>query len=189
MSVLFIVENKSVKPNAETLLVPPFKNIWNRDKTKGKTFALEDFAYIEFVSSVKKTNPYAGYKEKEKKEKVKNDIITKKDWVEDELILQAIEKVTQFQQKASTTYNYYMSAKIAAEKMDDFFKNFDMNECNLKTGNPIYKPRDITSALNDTTKVLENLNALKEKVEQDLYESTKTKGQKEISPFANPESI
>ena len=38
-------------------------------------------------------------------------------------------------------------------------------------------------------KVTASLTGLKKKVEEDLFEETKIKGQKEISPFADPESL
>ncbi|MGL4330780.1 MAG: hypothetical protein ACRCSD_09315, partial [Clostridium sp.] len=85
------------------------------------------------------------------------------------------------------TYNYYMSAKVAAEKMNSFFRNFDMSMVNLKTGMPIYKPKDITSSLMDTSRVIENLNNLREKVDQEIFEQVKNRGQKVISKFADPE--
>jgi hypothetical protein len=100
-----------------------------------------------------------------------------------------IEKLKQFQVEASVTYNYYMSAKIAAEKMQQFFINFNMNQVNDRTGAPIFKPRDITSALNDTSRVLENLNTLREKVDNEVFEEVKKKGQKIVSPFADPSSL
>ena len=48
----------------------------------------------------------------------------------------------------------------------------------------MYKPKEITSALLDLEKSAVSLDGLKKKVEEDLYEASKTKGQKEISPFA-----
>ena len=36
MAFLFIVSEKSVFPNPETLLISPFKDIWARDKGKKK---------------------------------------------------------------------------------------------------------------------------------------------------------
>ena len=189
MSLLFIVEDKKVSPHTETLLIFPFKEIWERDESPNKENAMEEFAYIEFVSSMKKSNPYAGYEEVQKREKVKEHIITRNEWEPDTLVEEAIVKCKSFQHEASPTYSYYMAAKLGANKMQTFFNTFDMNEKNERSGNPIYKPKDITQALNDTAKVLENLNTMKEKVEQELFESTRMKGQKEISPFANPESL
>ena len=92
-------------------------------------------------------------------------------------------------QEASVTYNYYMAAKCGAEQMMHFFNTFDISDVNLKTGNPIYKPKDITSALNDTSKVLENLNTMKEKVEQELFESVRNKGDKAVGHFAQLTSL
>lgn len=189
MSLLFTVEGKRVSPTVETLMTPPFKEIWERDDSPNKEVAKQELTYVEFVTSMKKTNPYAGYPEDRKPQKIKEDIMHDPDWVPDALVRSAINKVRKFQDEASLTYSYYMSAKSGAEKMIDFFNNFDMSEVNQKTMNPVYKPRDITSALNDTAKVLENLNSLKEKVEQELFESTRKKGDKPVSHFAKRESL
>ena len=189
MSILFKVDKKIVSPNVETLLIPPFKEIWERDTTPTKDFAIEDFAFIEFNSSVKKSNPYSGYPESVRKSKIKADIITREDWVEDELIIEGIKKLQAMQREASPSYNYYMATKNAAEKMQDFFNDFDMGEVNIKTGAPVYKPKDITSALNDTARVLQSFNELRDKVDNEVYEATKNKGEKSISALANPDSL
>jgi hypothetical protein len=189
MSLLFTVESKVVSPTTQSLLIPPFKQIWDRDDSKDKRYAIEDFSYIEFMASIQKSNPYSGYSEDQRAEKIIKDIITRAEWEEDTLILQGIAKLKEFQAEASVTYNYYMAAKTAAEKMQQFFIGFSMSEVNLRTGAPIFKPKDITSALNDTSRVLENLNSLREKVDNEIFEEVKKKGQKIVSPFADPSSL
>lgn len=190
MAYLFIINSdRNVFPNPETLLIEPFKTIWERDNSKGKEKALEELAYIEFIGSVKKSNPYKGYPENVKESKVRAAVITDDDWQPDEFIVEGINKIIEFQQRASATYNYYMSAKKAAEKMQDFFNNFDINDVNEKTGNPKYKPRDITSALNDTEKIVTNLSSINKKVEEEIFEEVRNKGNKEISPFAKLDNL
>jgi len=189
MSLLFKVEKKHVIPHTETLMISPFKEIWERDSTEYKKFAIEELSYIEFMGSIMKSNPYSGYNKDKKEPKIREDIISREDWSPDEFVSKGIEKLKEMQRDGSPTYNYFMSAKTAAEKMQDFFESFNMTDVNIKTGNPLYKPRDITSALNDTSKVLQNLNDLKEKVDNEVYEMTKNKGQKIVSPFANPETL
>jgi hypothetical protein len=190
MSLLFTVESKVVSPSTESLLIFPFREIWERDDSIDKRYAIEDMSYIEFMASVQKSNPYAGYPEQQRPEKIIKDIITRAEWDQDDpLLIAGIDKLKQFQAEASVTYNYYMSAKSAAEKMQQFFIGFSMNDVNPKTGAPIYKPRDITSALNDTSRVLENLNTLREKVDNEIFEEVKKKGQKVVSPFADPSSL
>ena len=182
MAYLFIVENDIAKPNTEVLLLEPFKTIWERDKSEGKLEAIKEFTFIEFMSSKKKSNPYAGYDEQTRFLALRDEMFDS-DWEMDDEIKSALKKVEQFQIEASPTYQYYMSALTAAGKMRRFFNEFDINERNEKTGNPIYKPSDITRALNDTDKVLHNLNSMKEKVEQELFDNTKTRGNKDINPF------
>ena len=189
MSLLFTVENKVVSPSTQSLLIPPFKDIWVRDTTPDKRYAIEDFSYIEFMASIQKSNPYSGYSEEQRPEKIIKDIITRADWEQDDLIHQGIMKLKEFQAEASVTYNYYMAAKSAAEKMQHFFTNFSMTDINPRTGAFVHKPKDITSALNDTSRVLENLNSLREKVDNEVFEEVKKKGQKIVSPFADPSSL
>lgn len=189
MSHLFKIDDKVVFPNAETLLIEPFKSIWKRDKTKGKEEAVEDFAYIEFMTSMLKSNPYRQYPEEDKHNVIKKAVITRKGWRVDKLIKEAMEQIKIFQEDGSTTYGYYLAAKMAAEKMKDFFMEVDINERNFKSGTPVYKPTDITRALNDTDKVLSNLKALEIKVEEELFEQVKNKANRIVSPFADPDSI
>jgi len=181
MAFLFTIENSVAIPNTETLLISPFKEIWNRDKSKYKDKAIKEFTFIELMSSKKKTNPYAGYSDEIRFEKLK-EVLFDESWEQDILLEQALIKVDEFQREASPTYSYYIAVLEAAEKMKNFFRTFDMDERNDKNV-PIYKPGDITRALNDTDKVLQNINSMKEKVEQELFEQVKTRSNKTINPF------
>lgn len=180
MAYLFIVENNVAKPTDEVLLIEPYKSIWERDKSKNKIKALNEFTFIEFMVSKKKSNPYKGYDEESRFEKLCELYLGGKK--PDNLIEQGMSDLDTFQKEASETYRYYESASKAAEKLQIFFNTFDITDVNEK-GQLLYKPRDITSALNDTTKVLQNLNSLKEKVEQELFDITRTKSNKEINYF------
>ena len=186
MAYLFRVEDRVVKPNDEVLQVPPFNEIWERDKSPNKEIALQEFTFIEFMTSALKTNPYRGYSEDRKAEVIKRDIIRIEGWVPDILVLKGIEKVKEFQREGSESYSLYLSALVAKNKLQDFFNTFNMNKVNMKTGAPIYKPRDITAALQDLDKTIISLQSLEKKVEDDLFETAKIKGQKEDSIFADP---
>ena len=189
MSLLFTIESKIVKPYTETLLISPFREIWERDTNAGKFTAIDEFTYIEFMTSVKKSNPYRGYTPEERSKRLAVDIMKHELYEPDELVKKGMEVLVEFQQTASPTYNYYMSAKRAIYKIQTFFDTFDLSEKNEKTGMPLYKPKDVTTTVNDTEKVLQNLSALQEKVDNELFETTKTKGQKIVSPFANPDTL
>lgn len=181
MANLFTVENSVAIPNTETLLIEPFKTIWERDKTKDKEVALKEFTFIELMSSKKKSNPFSGYSDDIRFEKLRDSLFYE-DWEPDNLVEQCLAKIDEFQKEASPTYSYYMSVLEAAEKMKSFFRSFDINEVNDR-GQRIWKPKDITSAMVDTERVLQNLNSMKDKVEQELFEATKTRANKQINYF------
>lgn len=184
MAHLFIVEKNVVKPNPETLLISPFSEIWERDTSEGKIKAIKEFTFIEFMSSKKKSNPYKGYNDEQRFDKLKEKYFSEiEDWKPDNLMEQGMATIQQFQREASPTLSYYEDALQAAENTRTFLKNIDLNERNDRTGNPLYKPKDVTTALIDTNRVVENLHALGEKVEQELFEEVKTRGNKSINIF------
>ena len=183
MSSLFIVEGNIAKPNPETLLIEPFKTIWERDTDVDKSIAIKEFTYMELMTSKKRSNPYAGYNEEMRKEKLMEMLFHRlPDWEVDSLVEQGMAQIVTFQKEASPTYSYYISVLGATEKMKQFFNEFDINEVNDK-GARVFKPNEIIMAIANTDKLLQNLNSMKEKVEQELFEQSKTRGMKQINPF------
>lgn len=189
MSHLFTFNDKIVFHKEEILMIDPFDKIWERDKSKGKEVALQEFAYIEFMVSMMKTNPFREYPEEKKEEIIIKEVIKIKNWKPDELVKKAMKRLVEFQTEGSLTYKYWMSAKIALEKQIEFFERINVNERNLKTGNPIYKPKDIPDAVANAEKVLTTINTLKTKVDEEIFESSKTRSDKVISAFADPNSL
>lgn len=186
---IFFVEGKLVAPTAQILLISPFKEIWERDATPEKKVGYAEFAYIEFMTSIKKNNPYRGYHGKVKSTKIRSQVVQLEDWEPDVLVQEAIEVIKEFLTEGSEYYRFYISAKLSLQKMEDFFNTFDMTQVNERTGNPIYKPKDITGALKDTLGAMQTLSAVKKHVDEDSYESVKKKAGKKISVFADTDSI
>lgn len=182
MAFLFVVENNVAKPNTETLLISPFKEIWERDSSKDKKQATKEFTFIELMTSKKKSNPFAGYSDEDRFKRLRDMLFTP-DWTPDMEVEIALVKMKDFQTEASPTYKYYIDNLETAEKTRAFLKSIDLSEKNFKTGNPLYKPRDVTSAIGDSEKIIQALAMMKEKVEQELFDSIKTKGNKTINPF------
>ena len=182
MSHLFIIENNIAKPNPETLLISPFKEIWGRDSSEDKGRAIKELSYCEFMMSKMRSNPYAGFSDDQRHDRLALALFDDEYWEPDYLVQQGMIKISEFQKEGSATYTYYLSLLEAADKMKKFFLTFDMDELNDK-GQRVWKPRDITSAMSDTDKILQNLHGAKEKVEQELFESTRTRGNRVVNIF------
>lgn len=181
MAFLFTIQNFVATPNIETLLISPFKEIWERDMSKNKEIATKEFTYIELYTSKKKSNPYAGYSSDIREKKLK-EMLFKKGVEFDSLVNEAIVAIEVLQKEASPTYSYYTSSLEAAQKMKDFLNSFDINEVNEK-GVRTFKPNEIIMAISNTPKLLESLNSIKDKVEQELFNITKTKSNKQTNYF------
>lgn len=189
MAYLFIVEGQAVIPTPEVLLTSPFKEIWDRDEDPNKDNARAEFKYMEFMTSSLRTNPYKGYSGIQKEIKIKEACGFDQDWTPDDLVQQGMEIIEEFQIEASENYQYYLSALKAAEELKKFFSTPNILKSVDDKGKPIYKPRDITSALKDTESIITNLNGLKNKVEEELFTKKKVRSDKKISPFAKKESF
>jgi hypothetical protein len=182
MVEIFEMHNSHVTPVKEILLVSPFKEIWDRDKSKHKETAIREFSYICFLISPKKTNPYAGYHVDIKKTKIVQGLWKDEEWIPDELVEKATSLYEEWLMNASPSMRYFNAVKSGVEQTINFFENIDFNERTDK-GLPVYKISEVIPALKSANEVLKSMSDLKERVEQELYESSKTKAGKEINPF------
>ena len=189
MSFLFKIQDRAVFPNPETIMIYPFNEIWERDISPKKEVAMQEFAYIEFMISMMKSNPYREYAEEMKELKIRQEVIVEIGWQPDELVQAGMDKLVELQTEGSLTYRYWIASKIALEKQIKFFEEVDINERNPKTFAPIYKPKDVPDAVANAEKVLTTINGLKTKVDEELFESSKMRSDKTISPFADPNSL
>lgn len=182
---LFIEEHGAVMPTEEAKNTFPFSVIWNNDTSTHKDRAIKSFTFIQFMCSPKRSNPFFGYTNPQiRSQKIRENIRKEiPDWEVDELIAQGVEQWMEFYNNASPKLSYYKSALNAASKLEDFFNTFDMEAKNLRTGAPIYKPKEITSALVDSASVMANLAKLESEVNEEVFSSARNKSARTISRY------
>ena len=187
---LFVIEGYVVMPRPETLMISVFKEIWEADNEPKKPNAMAKFAYIEFMCSYKKNNPFVGYSDKEERATKILDALSSsrnggsiEDPRENVMVMNAMEFYLRTQYEAAPSLRFYEAALSAAEELISFFTDLDMNDTNSRTGNPLYKPAEITRALKDTNDIIKTLGALKDKVQQEIFEDSKGKGGRQINYF------
>jgi hypothetical protein len=180
MLEVFIIEDNVVKPTPQILLISPFKEIWERDKSTKKDTARNELAVIEFMVSPLKSNPYKDYAEDLRKERLKEKFDVDFD---DELISKGIQLYTEFLYEASFSYQFLISAKEGAMGVKEFITDTRAKLAErTKAGSMLIKPKEITSALRDTEEVLKNLENLEKRVHEEMKKA-KTISNREIGHF------
>jgi hypothetical protein len=179
---VFHIEQGIVKPTPEILMISPFKEIWARDKTVKKEKALKEFAYIEFFVSYKKSNPFCGFPPQDRHRKICETVLHNISYIPDELVKQGMDVYKDWQENASPSLRFYKSVVKANEKLVTFAETIDLNERDVK-GSAVYKPNDITSITSKAYENLKTLTLMKEKVEQELFEASKTRSNRTINVF------
>lgn len=180
---LFTIDGTKVTPLPNTLMIDVFRRLWERDKTKGKDNASREFAYIEFLLSYKKDNPYAGYEESIKESKVRTGVFgANTEWEPDDLVLEAIAIYIDFRDKASPNLRLYLAALKAADELKNYLENIDMNE-RTRQGAMLLKPADVARALKEMSALMTSMETLKQKVQQELFEAGKVRANRTVNPF------
>lgn len=177
------IRNNVVQPTAEILMIDCFGKLWDRDKGKRKEVALQEFTYVAAMCSRAKSNPFREYDLEIKSEKIIQAIIKKKGWKPDNLVDNAIAWYEDWQANSSASLRYYQANLEALEKTIRFLtEDLDYTE-KTNAGNPVYKFTDITRGIKEASNVLKSLNTLRTQVEEELYEASKTKGNKTINHY------
>jgi hypothetical protein len=178
---IFEISGHVVRPTPSILAVKVFNKIWKRDKSKSKSKAMQEFAYIEFMVSKKKTNPYKGYEDSIKESKIIEGVIKDDGWKPDKFVKEAMELYDSWQIEASPTVRYYQANLQALQKTINYLNTgLDYEERN-RSGMPVHKFNDVVRGIKEADQVLKSLTSLKTKVEEELYQASKTKGGKEIN--------
>ena len=180
---LFKVDGDLITPEENTLLIHPFREIWNRDTTTHKDRATKEFMYVEFLCSYKKSNPYAGYDDEIKEMKVRQNVFfDEPDWIPDDLINEAVAVYCSFRDEASPSLRFYLANLAGAKKLQDYYMTMKMTDT-TKAGILVNKPSDVARGLSQATVVLQTLETLKGKVQQELFENGKLRANRVVNHF------
>ncbi len=177
----FDIEGGKVKFQPDFIAVPSNKKIWDRDKSKNKHRAYNELSYVVFLCDNTLSNPYRSMAEELKVEVLKRDVLKNVDYKIDKLLEAAIETFKEL--KETTSYRLLKAAKIAADKLSDYFENkvnFDESDLN---GRPLYSARDLASNLGAVGKIIESLSKLEQQVIKEQADGGTARGGAEIGDF------
>ena len=168
---LFEIVNNQPCVSAETLLIPEFKRLWDRDKTKTKTKCNKEFAYVYYATDY--MSIYLSYTKDIREERLCEDFMEDKTYKPDQMVLDAMKKYDDLQQ--TPTMNFLKAARSAMQSTEEYFLNIDYTERDMK-GAPVYKIKEITSSLKDCSGIKDTMDKLIEAVKKEKSNGTIARG-------------
>lgn len=183
MKKLLSLQNNKVTISPEALTLTPFKKIWDRDKSKDKSKALEDLSYVYWFADF--SSIYSSLDENERHEALLADVYDNKR-SPDAIVNAATKFYSDMQNELSPTLSFLEAAMFAANKIKGFFYSVDFSLTDDK-GKPVYDISKVNSTLKEIGKTIDGLDQLKERVKRELQDENKIRGGVEKSMFEDPD--
>lgn len=132
---IFNFKNFHVIVDPEVLTVPEFSVIWEKDKTKDKTKAFKELAYVFHMADF--NSPYSNLSEDKKKEKIGSDIMKNQGYEPSSYILDAIGKYEEL--SITPKERLLMSVKRKIDQVADYMDKSSVSDDSLTNILKIFK--------------------------------------------------
>ena len=175
---LFKYEGYNLTISEEAFMLKPFKDIWRRDKSKGKDRALQELAYIYFMEDSR--SDYQIYVDKEERSRqVKLGEGIPESWKPDKLVTDAQEFYAGFKSEAALLLE---DIRVAITKLREFIKTIDLSAVDDK-GKPIYTLNTYTATIKQIPELITSLDEAEKSIHKEAVISDKVRGSVEKAMF------
>ena len=166
---LFEISNYVLQIQPEAYALKPFKDIWDRDKSKDKKTAIQELAYIYYMVDFKSDFAQILDQKQRRVEVVRNLQLPKK-WQPDNYVMAAISFYKDRQKSISLLL--LEDVYKAIEKLREFYREVDLLKEDPKTGKPIHDVSKLTRSIEAAGKIIESLKKLEDKVKLEQDQSS-----------------
>lgn len=175
---LFKYEGYKLHISEEAFVLKPFKEIWNRDKTKNKDKALQELAYVYFMCDPRSDYQYIVDEEDRAKAIKEGEGIDSK-WKPDNKVIEAMKFYKTFKPVSALLLE---DTRIAVDKLRQLLRNIDLTEVDDK-GKPIYTLNTITATIKQIPSLVKDLDEAEKAIAKEIMESDKVRGAQEKSMY------
>ena len=175
---LFRYEGYKLHISEEAFVLKPFKEIWNRDKTKNKDKALQELGYIYFMSDPRSDYQYIVDEEERAKAIKEGEGIDSK-WKPDNKVIMAMEFYKTFKPVSALLLE---DTRVAVDKLRQLLRNIDLTEVDDK-GKPIYTLNTVTATIKQIPSLVKDLDEAEKAIAKEIMESDKVRGAQEKSMY------
>lgn len=175
---LFKYEGYNLSISEEAMVLKPFRDIWKRDKSKGKERAIQELAYIYFMEDTR--SDYQIYIDKaERSVQVKLGEGLPDDWKPDRLVETAQEFYAGFKSESALLLE---DIRAAITKLREYIKTIDLNATDDK-GKPIYTLNTYTATIKQIPELITSLDAAEKAIAKEAVTADKVRGSIEKAMF------
>lgn len=178
MIKLFRYEGYKITIDPEALLLKPFKNLWNRDRSINKEKALQELGYIYFMCDPRSDYQYLS-DEEDRSKAVKEGEGIPLSWKPDKLVQEAISFYLSFK---PTSVLLLEDTRYAVDKLRTLLRNIDLTEQDDK-GKPIYTLNTVTATIKQIPSLAKDLDEAEKAIASELREIGKMRGQGQKTIF------
>ena len=166
-----------IKIADEALLVRPIRRLFNADRSERKEKFLQQMSYLYFVCDPRSSYSYI-LDEEERKQAVIQQEGLPSDFKPSEFLLEAMEI---YKKHTMTVSQKLLSdALVGANSVGTFLRTVDLTETDDK-GRPKYQVSQITAALKNLEGIINTIQTLQKKVEQEIVDNGKARGTQELT--------
>jgi hypothetical protein len=182
---LFEIINNNVEFSPQALAIKPFKVIWEKDKSKDKSRAIQELSFVYYMSDERSDYQFL-LDEEQREQEIRKDLDIDDKWVREQYINDAIA----YYVRVSTTTSTLLlaSTRNVIQKISNFLDTVDMDERDLRTNKPIHDIGKITASVEKIPKLVRALNEIEKEIikEKELKAQS---GNKEIGLFDTADGI
>ena len=161
---LLSFKNNKVIIAPEIVSISPFKEIWDKDKSKEKENATNKLKYLWFYIDYE--SPYFKYPEKEKHEKIISGVLKDTKFKVGEDLKIAIEKYKEL--NYTPAIETVDAAMTFVKQIQTFFKTVDLSE--------VKNAKQVTDIFANMPKIIASLNEAKAQAEKEQSANVKVRG-------------
>lgn len=172
MDLLEVVDGLPVF-HPQVMVMKEFAVLVKRDKTKGKSIAVKELAFIFFHSDY--NTVYENLVGDEKIDEIKKHLDLPEKWKFDKFMEAALERYEKLMYTPSI--GLLETAKKGVRKVDEFIEDVDLTE-QTKSGGLVFSPKELQMVIKDIPNTVEALNKVEKIIKKELQDK---KGSREES--------
>ncbi len=177
----------------DVLAHPILRKIYDRDEDTHKGEAIMQYTYLNYMCSYRKTNPFSGYPTRdERRIKIIASIYKNREkeekqellefYTNDSLINICIGVLDHIYETCSPSLELYKGCLESSKKLATFLREIDLT-AETKSGGLKYNPDTIAKNIKESRYIVLALNDLKNAVDSELVEASKTVKNRSINYF------